>query len=94
MTPLERQVRKLLSDCIRRQRNGHLTYEMSSLTKRLQSFDIGYPIHKPKDVPTLASALQAMLDHYGPPNSVAALCDYPPDHPITMARNALGKGSQ
>lgn len=40
-------------------------------------------------VDKLEAALRAMLEHYGPPASVAALCDYPEDHPITLARRAL-----
>lgn len=42
--------------------------------------------------PAMRAALQAMLDHYGPPEHVAHLCTYPPDHPITMARAALEDG--
>jgi hypothetical protein len=37
----------------------------------------------------LESALRAMLTNYGPPSSVAPLCQYPDWHPITQARRAL-----
>lgn len=37
----------------------------------------------------LRSALQAMLGHYGPPLSVADMCEYDADHPISLARAAL-----
>ena len=36
-------------------------------------------------------ALRAMLDHYGPPETVAHLCVYGADHPISLARNALAQ---
>jgi hypothetical protein len=39
--------------------------------------------------PDLLAALKAMLTHYGPPETVAAMCNYPADHPITMARAAI-----
>lgn len=34
-------------------------------------------------------AMKAMLDMYGPPSSVADLCEYPPFHPITLTRAAI-----
>ena len=34
-------------------------------------------------------ALEAMLTHYGPDAPIAHLCEYPPEHPITLARKAL-----
>jgi hypothetical protein len=37
----------------------------------------------------LVEALQAMLDHYGPPKTIENLCTYPADHPITKAKAAL-----
>jgi hypothetical protein len=41
--------------------------------------------------PDLLDALKAMLVHYGPPETVAAICDYPADHPITKTRVAIAK---
>lgn len=37
----------------------------------------------------LETALRLMVAHYGPPESVADICDYPSSHPISMAREAL-----
>jgi hypothetical protein len=37
----------------------------------------------------LRDALEAMLAMYGPPATVAGMCDYPADHPISKARKAL-----
>ncbi|MFC3074966.1 hypothetical protein [Shinella pollutisoli] len=37
----------------------------------------------------LETALRAMLTNYGPPDSVAPLCQYPDWHPIMQARRAL-----
>ena len=37
----------------------------------------------------LVEALEAMLEMYGPPSTVANQCDYPDQHPITLARSAL-----
>ena len=37
----------------------------------------------------LRKALRAMLMSYGPPDSIAALCQYPDWHPISLARAAL-----
>lgn len=37
----------------------------------------------------MREALEEMLEMYGPPATVAALCEYPPQHPISLARAAL-----
>lgn len=42
-----------------------------------------------KAAPQMLDALKAMLAHYGPPETVDFLCDYPADHPITKARSAM-----
>ena len=37
------------------------------------------------------AALIMMLSHYGPDESIAKLCEYPPNHHITHARAAIAK---
>lgn len=43
--------------------------------------------------PELLEACQAMLEHYGPPITIADRCEYPNDHPISKARAAIAKAT-
>lgn len=43
-----------------------------------------------ESISKLTEALEAMLTHYGPDETIAHHCKYSPSHPLTLARKALG----
>lgn len=72
-----------LVDKYRDPKTGHFKFpaDVAAIVRRLEAAE--------SSLTACRAALEAMLDNYGPPAKVAHLCDYPADHPITLAREVL-----